>query len=163
MPVPQFPFSAASGNFIMVPVSSIKAFLKVFFCSDFLVHCSMVIILLEPRLCQEGLSAVLCPPCLYPCWEVTGNNTVSSKWILSRGQTETSPPSFPQSALGHLIPSWPDQLLLCEALDRKDKLTFAFFEDPTALDVWKTTANKVCFCYLPQTELKCMTERIMPH
>lgn len=84
--VAQFPFGAASGNFTMVPVSSVKAFLKVFFCSDFLVHCSTVIILLEPRLCQEGLSAVLCPPCLspcmHPCWDVRGRSAVNSRWVL---------------------------------------------------------------------------------
>lgn len=97
IPVPQFPFSAALGNLTMVPVSSVEAFLKVFFCSDFLVHCSTVTILPEPRLCQEGLSAVLCPPCLSPCmypyWEVTGNDTVNSKWVLVLTQKHCLPPS----------------------------------------------------------------------
>lgn len=34
VPVPQFPFSAASGNLTVLPVSSLEAFLKVFSCSD---------------------------------------------------------------------------------------------------------------------------------
>lgn len=163
IPVPQFPFSAASDDPTMVPVSSVKAFLKVFFCSGFIVP---IINLLEPRLCQEGLSAVLCPSLsisLYVSLLRSYRKQHRELQISSPGLTETLPPSFSQSALGHLILSWPDQLLLCGALNRKDKLTLASFEDPTALGVWKTTANKACFCCLPKTELKCMTERIMPH
>lgn len=37
------------------------------------------------------------------------------------------------------------------------------FEDPTVFGIWKTTANKMCFCYLPWTELKCMVKRIVPY
>lgn len=59
-PGPQFPFGTVSGNLTMIPVSSIKAFLKVLYCSDFLVHRSTVIILLDPRLCREFFAHIVC-------------------------------------------------------------------------------------------------------
>lgn len=167
-PVLQLTFGAASGNLTMVPVSSVTAFLKVFFCSDFPVHCSTVNYppwaQIVPAVCLcsslPTLSVSLCASLLRSFRKEhselqMGSHGLTEPWNLG------SP--FPQPALAHLIPSWPDQLLHSGALYRKDKLTLASFEDPTALGVWKTTANKACFCYLPQTELKRMTERIMPH
>ena len=108
--------------------------------------------------------ALACLSChMHPFWEVTGDGIVNSRRVLLAWQRNCLPPSQ-QSDLGHLMSSWAKSAVALRwALCRRNELTLTSFEDPTAFGAWKTTANKMCFCYLPPTELKQMIERIMPY